>query len=199
MTSHSSIFSFASNKIVRKPFASIHTTHTYGINYVFNWNGMSERHSSARASFKPINDNNFVRTVCLFFPFSTSKQRIHSIVFDRKLTQKHKMPTTCKFENPLKIFYSGQPIKGKIEIHLTRVKKVHGIFIVFSGKGEKSYGKHIRQERYIKDREYLIGGINGKNKFDHFRRTERKTQNKFSYLFIRWHTLGAWHILWIFI
>lgn len=72
------------------------------------------------------------------------------------------MSATCQFENPSKIFHSGQPIKGKIKIHLTQLKKMHGIYIVFSGKGEKRYGKHIRRERYMRDQEYLIGGLNGK-------------------------------------
>lgn len=87
------------------------------------------------------------------------------------------MRSTCEFEfdnNPSKIFYSGQTINGKVKLHLNEVKKVRGIFIVFSGEAQTKWRKksggsnNVTKECYFKDRAYFIGGINGKINIDLF-------------------------------
>lgn len=81
------------------------------------------------------------------------------------------MRSTCEFEfdnNPSKIFYSGQKISGNIKLHLNEVKKVRGIYIVFSGEAKTEWrkktgrGNNVAVECYFKERIYFIGGINGK-------------------------------------
>lgn len=81
------------------------------------------------------------------------------------------MRSKCEFEfvnNPSKICYSGQTINGNVKIHLNEVKKVRGIYFVFSGEAKTEWrkksgiGNNVAKECYFNDRVYFIGGINGK-------------------------------------
>lgn len=87
------------------------------------------------------------------------------------------MRSTCEFEfanNSSKTFYSGQTINGKVKLHLNEVKKVRGIYLVFSGEAKNEWrrkngrGNNVAKECYFNDRVYFIGGINGKTNIDLF-------------------------------
>lgn len=79
------------------------------------------------------------------------------------------MPTNCVivFENnPSKVFYGGQLLKGSVTLTLTSEKTVRGIYIKItgdayahwsegSGKSKKSY---TGEESYLNERTYFVGG-----------------------------------------
>lgn len=87
------------------------------------------------------------------------------------------MPTTCEigFENnPSKVVYSGQLLRGSVQLSLTESKTVRGVFIKIcgeaychwttgSGKNRKSY---TGKEDYLQERTYFMGGREGAYYYD---------------------------------
>lgn len=81
------------------------------------------------------------------------------------------MPTRCRVEfenNPSRVIYSGQILRGTVHLVLTREKNVRGIYIRVVGQGhtywtegtgddKKSYGGN---EDYFNALVYLVGGNN---------------------------------------
>lgn len=79
------------------------------------------------------------------------------------------MPTNCKIEfenNPEKIYYSGQIVRGTVKLTLTDAKIVRGIYMQLFGDGYISfYEKRFEsKETYLNLlRLSLLDGNNGKN------------------------------------
>lgn len=82
------------------------------------------------------------------------------------------MPTTCivDFENnPQKVLYAGQLLRGTVQLTLTEEKNVRGVFIHVLGQAyahwTKKRGKrtkHYRgEETYLDERTYFVGGSEG--------------------------------------
>lgn len=80
------------------------------------------------------------------------------------------MPTNCKIEfenNPKKIVYAGQLLRGKVQLNFNVQKTVRSVYIRLHGmafctwkQGRKpSQGK----EEYLNDITYFVGGINNGN------------------------------------
>lgn len=110
----------------------------------------------------PFNVNIFVRN-------SKSANKNDKLIERKKV---NKMPTTCDvvFENnPMKVLYSGQLLRGTVRINMTGEKKVRGIFIEIDGIGyarwSRSAGKsrkfHTGNEIYLNERTYFVGGTSG--------------------------------------
>lgn len=88
------------------------------------------------------------------------------------------MPTTCEinFENnPLRVLYTGQWLRGSVDLNLTEAKTVRGIYINIhgsahshwsqgSGKSRKSYTGH---EQYLDERTNFVGGSTGREQNDY--------------------------------
>lgn len=84
------------------------------------------------------------------------------------------MPTTCdiNFENnPEKVYYAGQLLRGTIKLTLTSAKTVRGVYIVISGRAYchwttgsgKNRKSHTGNEDYLEEKTYLYGDENGEN------------------------------------
>lgn len=84
------------------------------------------------------------------------------------------MPTTCEIDfenNPEKVLYAGQLLRGTIKLSLTSEKTVRGIYILIHGKAychwTKGSGKNSRSytgsEDYLREKTYLYGDENGKD------------------------------------
>lgn len=82
------------------------------------------------------------------------------------------MPTACEIEfenNPSKVVYSGQLLRGNVHLSLTGSKTVRGVFIKICGGAychwTKGYGKTRRsytgREDYLDERTYFMGGREG--------------------------------------
>lgn len=83
------------------------------------------------------------------------------------------MPTTCtiNFENnPMKVIYSNQMLRGTIHLNLTRTKNVRGVYICISGKASAKWEEYSKsssdshewdtfkgKEDYLNERTYFIG------------------------------------------
>lgn len=77
--------------------------------------------------------------------------------------------TTCKIEfenNPNKVLYAGQTLRGTVELALTEAKTVRGIYIQIHGKGfckwRSGKATHSGKENYLNETTYFIGGNDGK-------------------------------------
>lgn len=82
------------------------------------------------------------------------------------------MPTTCELDfenNPMKVMYAGQLLRGTVRLHLTEEKNVRGIYIRIngtayahwsegSGKTRKTY---TGNEDYLDEKTYFVGGTDG--------------------------------------
>lgn len=88
------------------------------------------------------------------------------------------MPTTCEIDfenNPEKVLYAGQLLRGTIQLSLTSQKIVRGIYILILGKAHchwtKGSGKNRKSytgnEEYLEEKTYLYGDQNGKNAMSH--------------------------------
>lgn len=89
------------------------------------------------------------------------------------------MPTTCDiyFENnPFKIIYTDQFLRGVVISTLTSSKKVRGIFLKITGKGHthwiQGFGKQRQSfrgdEEYLYEKMPLAGGIANRGKRRYF-------------------------------
>lgn len=82
------------------------------------------------------------------------------------------MPTTCDIEfenNPQKVVYAGQLLRGTVRLTLTEEKNVRGIYIRIYGKAyahwSRGSGKSRRtytgEEHYLNETTYFVGGRDG--------------------------------------
>ncbi|XP_055312538.1 arrestin domain-containing protein 17-like [Sitodiplosis mosellana] len=82
------------------------------------------------------------------------------------------MPTTCivDFENnPEKVIYAGQLLRGTVQLTLTEEKNVRGVFIQIRGEAyahwSKKKGKRTKnytgEEIYLDEKTYFVGGSEG--------------------------------------
>lgn len=83
------------------------------------------------------------------------------------------MPTTCvtEFENnPLKVVYSGQILRGTVDLTLTSEKIVRAVYIKIIGNAQTYWTEGTGDKRksykgsveYLNDRVYLAGRSDGK-------------------------------------
>lgn len=80
------------------------------------------------------------------------------------------MPTTCKIEienNPAKIIYAGQLLKGTVELDFTVRKIVRSVYVRVLGLA-RVYWKEARKpcqgnEEYLNDVTFFVGGSNDGN------------------------------------
>lgn len=79
------------------------------------------------------------------------------------------MPTTCDIDfenNPLKVIYAGQQLRGTVQLTLTEEKKVRGVYIQIRGEAyahwTKKRGKRTKhytgEEEYLNEKTYFVGG-----------------------------------------
>lgn len=82
------------------------------------------------------------------------------------------MPTSCEIDfenNPMKVIYAGQLLRGTVRLHLTEHKDVRGIYVRIygtaharwstgSGKNRKTY---TGDEDYLNEKTYFVGGPDG--------------------------------------
>lgn len=77
------------------------------------------------------------------------------------------MPTTCEIEfdnNPLKVVYSGQLLRGNVKLTLTDLIKVRGVYLKICDEGychwtnERSF---TGREDYIDERRCFVDGSEG--------------------------------------
>lgn len=99
------------------------------------------------------------------------------------------MPTTCDiiFENPERVFYAGQLLRGNVRLKLTKEHKVRGVYIQIFGRAyaywteychtdhnrhrnnstnRSSSGHHVSytgEEDYLDEKTYFVGGRNAGN------------------------------------
>lgn len=96
------------------------------------------------------------------------------------------MPTTCEiaFENPEKVFYAGQLLRGTVRLTLTKQKKVRGVYVKIFGRAyaywteycsvdhdrnrdpnrTSNSGHHVSysgEEDYLNEKTYFVGGSSG--------------------------------------
>lgn len=83
------------------------------------------------------------------------------------------MPTTCEIDfenNPERVLYAGQLLRGTIKLTLDSEKTVRGVYILITGKGychwTRGSGDNRRSytgnEKYLEEKTYLYGDENGK-------------------------------------
>lgn len=83
------------------------------------------------------------------------------------------MPTSIEIEfenNPQKVVYAGQLLRGTVRLTLTEEKNVRGIYIRIYGKayahwtkgGGKSRRSYTGEEHYLNETTYFLGGRDGK-------------------------------------
>lgn len=82
------------------------------------------------------------------------------------------MPTSCEIEfenNPLKVVYTGQLLRGTVRLNLTEEKNVRGIYINIYGSAHVKWSKgsgnrrvtHTGKEEYLNEKTYFVGGPSG--------------------------------------
>lgn len=82
------------------------------------------------------------------------------------------MPTTCQIEfdnNPEKVFYAGQLLRGTIQLTLTSEKNVRGVYILITGRAYCHWTERVANQRrrytgnedYLKEKTYLYGDEHG--------------------------------------
>lgn len=84
--------------------------------------------------------------------------------------QKKEMPTKCEVElenNPLKVIYSGQVLRGTVNLTFTKEKVARGVYIRVTGQGYTHWTQadtaFASQEDYFNQLMYLVGGNNSKH------------------------------------
>lgn len=98
------------------------------------------------------------------------------------------MPTTCdiSFDNPEKVYYAGQMLRGTVRLTLTKEHKVRGVYVRIFGRayaywtehcssnhnshrsdGNRRSGGHsvsyTGEEDYLDEKTYFVGGPNASN------------------------------------
>lgn len=103
------------------------------------------------------------------------------------------MPTTCviEFENPSRVYFAGQLLRGTVDLTLTSVKKVRGVYVRIYGRAyaywteycttdhnrhqrrdgnrSGSSGHHVSysgEEVYLDEKTYFVGGNSSTKKID---------------------------------
>lgn len=109
------------------------------------------------------------------------------------------MPTTCviAFENPSRVYYAGQLLRGTVNLTLTKEKKVRGVYVRIHGRAyaywtehcsidhnrnrnsdnnrTRSSGHHVSytgEEVYLDERQYFVGGSNSSKKLLHTKKID---------------------------
>lgn len=81
------------------------------------------------------------------------------------------MPTTCTIDfenNAFDLFFSGEILRGTVNLGFTSEKIVRGMYIQFTGIGQTSWiagsdrESFEEREEYLNDRIYLEGSEDGK-------------------------------------
>lgn len=81
------------------------------------------------------------------------------------------MSTICEIEfenNPEKVFYAGQILRGTVNLTLAEEKIVRGIYVLITGKAycywkeESNDLNRMGRENYFEEKTYLYGHENGK-------------------------------------
>lgn len=101
------------------------------------------------------------------------------------------MPTTCviAFENPSRVYFAGQLLRGTVNLTLTKEKKVRGVYVRIHGRAyahwteycstdhnrnrnrdnnRASSGHHVSysgEEVYLDERQYFVGGSGSSKSF----------------------------------
>lgn len=98
------------------------------------------------------------------------------------------MPTTCdiSFDNPERVYYAGQMLRGTVRLTLTKEQKVRGVYVRIFGRayaywtehcstdhnrhrrdGDRSSGGHhvsyTGEEDYLDEKTYFVGGSHAGN------------------------------------
>lgn len=76
------------------------------------------------------------------------------------------MPTTCVIDFEDNPVYSGQLLRGTVELNLSKEKNVRGVYIDLCGKGYASWTEnngryqqiYTTEEIYLNERIYFVGG-----------------------------------------
>lgn len=84
------------------------------------------------------------------------------------------MPTNCNIEfenNPNRIVYAGQLLRGTVRLTLTEEKNARGVYIRIKGKAycHWSRGKnntYTGREDYLNETTYFVGGRDGNKYFE---------------------------------
>lgn len=82
------------------------------------------------------------------------------------------MPTSCEIEfenNPMKVIYAGQLLRGTVQLSLTEEKTVRGVYIRIHGKAYTHWTTgsgdnrktYTGSEDYLDERTYFVGGSSG--------------------------------------
>lgn len=82
------------------------------------------------------------------------------------------MPTECEIEfenNPIKVIYTGQLLRGNVRLTLTEEKNVRGVFVEIRGKAYAHWTQgsgdnrrsYTGNEDYLNERTYFVGGNSG--------------------------------------
>lgn len=82
------------------------------------------------------------------------------------------MPTSCEIEfenNPMKVLYAGQTLRGTVRLHLTEEKDVRGIYINIYGTAHAQWSKgtgnrrvtYTGNEDFLNEKTYFVGGPSG--------------------------------------
>lgn len=86
------------------------------------------------------------------------------------------MPTSCEIEfenNPLKVIYGGQTLRGTVRLTLTEEKNVRGIYINIHGTAHAQWSigtgsrrvTHTGNEDYLNEKTFFVGGSSGSDFF----------------------------------
>lgn len=75
----------------------------------------------------------------------------------------------CEIEfenNPNKIYFAGQMLRGTVQLTLTEAKTVRSIYIQIHGKGYcrwiQGRASYTGKQEYLNETTYFIGGSDGK-------------------------------------
>lgn len=90
------------------------------------------------------------------------------------------MPTTCEIEfdnNPLKVMYSGQVLRGNVKLTLTESIKVRCVYLKIVGEGYCHWtneGTFTGRESYIDESRCFVDGSEGDILKIFFPKTDRR-------------------------
>lgn len=88
------------------------------------------------------------------------------------------MPTTCEIQfdnNPMKVVYAGQLLRGTVRLTITGQKDVRGVYIEIRGKAYARWTEgtgdnrktYTGSEDYLNERTYFVGGSSGNELHSH--------------------------------
>lgn len=105
------------------------------------------------------------------------------------------MPTSCQisFDHPEKVYYAGELLRGTVNLTLTREYNVRGVYIRIYGKAKTYWSRYCNskhsnrstsnhhviyegKEYYLDSKIYVVGGTNGKSRFQYNKINMNKMQ-----------------------